>query len=394
MTQVKRHSTDGFTDRREVPQALIGALFRQPETLQTTLEEAGLAPHDLALWARQSGAGAEIEKRAGWLSVGQRPGHYKPLLEVAASHLRAGELLEALPVFRWAYSVWQHVDRGQPQVADLGVSRYDGVKLLALWGECLYRLGQPAEALQRWNRALVLVPDTEMLVRLARTIERCGAMPESQAVLREAVRQDLPGARALWERWQRLPASVDGSIKYDEPAKGAPLPSASPSPLAESSPNVAVIADVANLDMVCADQYGYGRRLDYGRLLASSALHGPVQVQIAFVPDIPETLPIREHLEAVGFEIDLKRPKRSHGRLTADADAAIAAAAVRWASEPKVGRVELWSGDGDFLKVREVVGEAWPAVTVAFRSFDAGTAAGIRQLGTDWVPISAAYLQQ
>ena len=157
-------------------------------------------------------------------------------------------------------------------------------------------------------------------------------------------------------------------------------------------PAIAVMADVANLDMVCQDQYGAGRRLDYGRLLARARRHGPLQAPIAFVPDIPETLDVRRDLAHAGFEIDLKRPKRSHGRLVANADTAMAAAAVRWASDPQVGRVELWTGDGDFLKVREVVGEAWPDVAVTFRSFEVGTAGTIRRLGADWMSIGPEYL--
>jgi hypothetical protein len=57
-----------------------------------------------------------------------------------------------------------------------------------------------------------------------------------------------------------------------------------------------------------------------------------------------------------------------------------------------VGRIELWTGDGDFLRVREAITQAWPEVDVAFRSFEAGTAPGIRLLGEDWEPIDPAYL--
>lgn len=138
-------------DLHDVPQALIQALFRHPQALQSALHEAGLAPRDLAMWARRQGT-VEIEKLAGWLSVGQQPGHYKPLLEVAASHLHAGDLLEALLVFRWAYRAWLSTSGGHP------ARRSDGTKLLALWGECLYRLGQPAEAQERWLWALDVVP--------------------------------------------------------------------------------------------------------------------------------------------------------------------------------------------------------------------------------------------
>lgn len=153
------------------------------------------------------------------------------------------------------------------------------------------------------------------------------------------------------------------------------------------------MADVANLDMVCRDQYGFGRRLDYGQLLRVAERLGPIRAKIAFVPDIPETLAVRQHLAQVGFEMDLKRPKRSNGRLVANADTAMAAAAVRWASDALTGRVELWTGDGDFLKVREVVAQTWPEVGVAFRSFEVGTAADIRRLGEDWIPIGSEYLQ-
>ena len=66
--------------------------------------------------------------------------------------------------------------------------------------------------------------------------------------------------------------------------------------------------------------------------------------------------------------------------------------AVRWASDPAVGRVELWTGDGDFVKVREVVAAAWPKVAVTFRSFEAGTAWAIRRLGHAWTRIGPEYL--
>ena len=91
----------------DVPQALIHTLFRHPEMVPVVLGEADLAPHQIAMWARQTGAAPEIEKLAGWFSVAQALDYYKPLLEVAASHLRAGDYIEALPVFRWAYQRWQ-----------------------------------------------------------------------------------------------------------------------------------------------------------------------------------------------------------------------------------------------------------------------------------------------
>jgi hypothetical protein len=111
------------------------------------------------------------------------------------------------------------------------------------------------------------------------------------------------------------------------------------------------------------------------------------------VPDLPDTLPVREHLAAASFTVYLHSPKRSHGRITANADAVMAAWAVRWAGSGEVGRVELWTGDGDFLAVRDVIRQGWPAVTVAFRSFPVGTAANIQRLGEDWAPIGAGYLR-
>jgi len=353
-------------------------MFRQPWALQSALQEADLAPHELAMWARQQGTLPEVEKLAGWLSVGQHPGYYKPLLEVAASHLRAGELVEALPVFRWAYQAWQAAPNAAPG------HRYDGAKLLALWGDCFYRLQQPDEAQRRWMWALAVVPNAEMLNRLARTIEKAGAAQACQAVLAEAHRRGLPGAQALWRRWQRLVQTEqpDLSIQTD-PAPVLASPDGS---------GVAVMADVANLDLVCGEQFGYNRRLDYGRLLKATAGCGPVRVKMAFVPDIPETLEVREHLQEAGFEIDLKQPKRSRGRIVANADTAMASWAVRWASDPQIGRIELWTGDGDFVKVREVVDQAWPQVQVAFRSFELGTAAAIQSLGADWDPIGTPYL--
>ncbi len=366
-----------LTHEHEVPQALIQALFRYPVALQTALDAAGVAPHELAMWARRAGNAPEIEKLAGWLSVGQQPGYYKPLLEVAAGHLRAGELLEALPVFRWAYYQWQ----GAP--AEAPGRQSDGRKLFALWGECLQRLGQPVGAQDKWLHALQLVSDAEALTRLARVIERTGAATAYEAVLTAARDLALPGADALWQRWQRLTAAPPWE-ELDEPA-----PAAAP---AADAPGVAVLADVANLELVCGDQFGYGRRLDYGRLLAAAERLGPVRARVAFVPDLPDTLPVREHLAQVGFKIELQRPKRSHGRIAANADAAMGAAAARWASEPGIGRVELWTGDGDFLPVRALLRQIWPHVTVAFRGFLAGTAAEIQRLEADWAAIGPQYL--
>ncbi len=357
-----------------VPQALIHVLFHHPAALQLALDEAGLAPYELALWARQTGEAPEIEKLANWLSVTNQPGKYKPLLEAAGSHLRAGELTDALPVFRWAYRAWQSAGVNDAQ-------RRDGVKLLTLWGECLFRIGQHAAALMRWRHALSLISDAEALARMARTIERAGARSEYETLLAEARQQATPGAEALWERWQRL-------VVQDDHDQGT----LDPLPAAETT-GVAVLADVANLDQVCGEQFGYGRSMDYGGLLRASSRYGPLAACIAFVPDLPDTLAIRRHLVEAGFALDLKRPKRSHGRISANADTAMAATAVRYAADPAVGRVELWTGDGDFLKVREVIQAAWPEVAVAFRSFPTGTAAEIQQLGAAWTPIGQAYLQ-
>jgi hypothetical protein len=361
---------------RDIPRTLIHALFRHPQELQVVLHEAGLAPYELAMWARQMGDAQEIEKLAGWLAVGRRLGHYKPLLEVAASHLRAGDLMEALPVFRWAYQAWRTVPHASPKHS------YDGVKLLALWGQCLYHLDYPEGAARRWLRALELVHDAETLGRLSQIIERAGAGLEYRALLEEAVRRDLPGSRALWSRWERI-SLADRKTPEDTPA----LPAAT-----MQGPGLAIMADVANLDMVCGEQYGFGSRLDYERLLRLAEAYGPARVKLAFVPDIPETLDVRRHLQEATFDIHLQRPKRAHGRMVANADTAMASFAVRWASDPGIQRLELWTGDGDFLRVREAVGQAWPEVQVIFRSFEIGTAAGIRELEDAWQPITAAYL--
>jgi hypothetical protein len=88
----------------------------------------------------------------------------------------------------------------------------------------------------------------------------------------------------------------------------------------------------------------------------------------------------------------MQRPKRSHGRIAANADAIMGAAAARWASAPGIGRVELWTGDGDFLPVRDLIRQAWPHVAVAFRGFVAGAAAEIQRLAEDWMPIGPHYL--
>lgn len=362
-----------LAEEQAVPQAVIRALFRQPWTLQTVLAEAGLAPHELAVWARRLATGSEIEKLAGWLAVGQRPGEYKPLLEVATSHLRAGEVLEALPVFRWAYQAWQ---AAPPDAAHRG----HGVRLLARWGQCLYQAGQVDEAVERWRWALSLVADETTLRRLLRVVEEAGAAEVGRGLLDLAVRRGLPGAEALRHHRHTLQAA-------------APTPPALPTPPVARPTGVAVLADVANLDQVCAEQYGFGQRVDYGRLLRSAERHGTVRVRQAFVPDIPETLAVQRHLAEVGFDVELQRLKRTHGRLSANADAHIAAAATRWASDPSIQRVELWTGDGDFLKVRDVIGAAWPTVNVVFRGFAAGTAQAIQHLEGGWLPITGECLQ-
>lgn len=361
----------------DIPQALLRALFRQPQALLQALEDAGLAPHEIAMWARQAGMSPEIEKQAGWLSVGQRPDHYKPLLEVASSTLRAGEPMEALPLFRWAYRLWRNGENTDPRHS------FDGVKLFALWGECLFHLQEVEKARQCWLHAIKLVQDELTLAQLARVIERCGAQDECRQVLEQARLLGLPGAASLWERQQRLWTTCSETTKIDSP----------PVQSSPDAPEVVVLADTANLDMVCQEQYGYHCRLDYARLLQVAAQHGPIHVKMAFVPNVPETIPTREHLNEVGFVVDLVQPKRSHGRVVANADTAMAAFAVRWAGDPKVGRLELWSGDGDFVRVRDLVCQTWPHVSVVFRSFEAGTAASIRCLGQDWEAIGAQFLQ-
>ncbi|MBN1877870.1 MAG: NYN domain-containing protein [Anaerolineae bacterium] len=159
-------------------------------------------------------------------------------------------------------------------------------------------------------------------------------------------------------------------------------------------PGIAVLADVANLDMVCRDQYGFTARLHYGQLLHSVQARGNVQINLAFVPDIPQTLATRHHLRQCGFTLDLLRPKYSHGRLRANADTAMAAFAVRWASDPTIQQVELWTGDGDFLRVYDAIRQAWPEVSVVFRSFEAGTAVDIQALEEEWIPIDVRYVEQ
>lgn len=373
----------------DIPQVLIHTLFRHPEMVPVVLDEAGLAPHEIAMWARQTGNAPEIEKLAGWLSVARSLDHYKPLLEVAASHLRAGEYIEALPVFRWAYRQWQSHGTLSPKAAA------DGVKLLALWGECLYRLADTTTARRCWLRALDIVQEPAALERLMRVIERLEADRAYTRVIEEAIHRNLPGATRLWTRWERLqaaPAPITGTV----PPQSSSLPGSTG--VAEAQPatqtGIAVLADVANLDMVCREQFGYGARLDYRRLLQRAAQGGAVRVKQAFVPDIPATLATRAHLTEAGFEIDLLTPKRSHGRMVANADTAMAAYAVRWAADPEIAQLELWTGDGDFLRVREAVHTLWPEIAVTFRSFEVGTAAGIQQLADAWQPIGMGYLQR
>jgi hypothetical protein len=385
-------------DHSNIPQAVMQALVRHPQALSQILDEAGVAPHEVALWARQAGIEGDIEQRAGWLSVGKRPGAYKPLLELAGSHLRGQALVEALPLFRWAFLAWRD--------ADPGSARYyaDGAKLLAQWGACLYRLGQGGEARRRWLEALNAIRTEEDLGRLLRMIEACEATRDYDIIIEQALRRNLPGAGGLWRRWQRL---QDGTVDAHAESRDSITPEGVPdshvighdeattdaAATGGVATGIAVMADVANLDMVCRDQYGYQQRLDYGRLLAASARRGPVRAKIAFVPDIPETRETQAHLEEAGFTVDLLTPKRSHGRLAANADTAMAAYAVRWASSDEVGRLELWTGDGDFLRVRDAVQQAWPEVVVAFRSFEVGTAAAIKALGSAWEPIAASTLR-
>lgn len=361
-----------------VSRTLARALLRHPQVLQAVLEEDGLSPSDLALWGRKMGAGTELETLAHRLAALRRA-PYRPLLERAVGFLRDGNPRKACPAFQKAHRLWQAaVDGDDP------MGCYDGCKLLALWGECLYQLGQTIEARLRWLWALALAPDDDTRLRIARTIEKVGLAEDRAALLNEVRRHALEGAELLEHRWLKLDGNSTSLLPYPLPAP----------PTEARGQIVAVMADVSNLDLVCVDQYGRGRRLDYGRLLGQAETYGPVQIKSAFVPDMRETLAVRRHLLQVGFALDLKQPKLSHGRIAANADTAMAAAAVRWASDARVGRVELWTGDGDFLKVREVVNQAWPQVVVAFRSFAAGTAAGIRQLGEDWAPIGPQFLQE
>jgi len=360
-----------------IPEVLIQALFHHPQTLSAILDETGVPPHHVALWARQSGTAAELEQQAGWLSVSRQPGNYKPLLEVAGSYLRAEELLEALPVFRWAYQRWQAANRQDHRHTQ------EGVKLLTQWGLCLYRLEQPVAARRRWAQALQLIRTPETLQHTLAVLERWVTPRDYQVVLEQALWRGLPGAQRLWRRWSRLQTA-----QKQKSSGATPQPQTAPRPAAPQ-PGTAVLADVANLDMVCREQYGAQQRPDYARLLALAGRAGTLKARLAFVPDIPATRAVRERLAEIGFVVDLLTPKRSHGRRVANADTAMAAFAVRWASEPDITRLELWTGDGDFLRVCDAVQQAWPAITIAFRSFEVGTAAAIQQLGEHWHPIEA-----
>lgn len=355
--------------QQEIPRIVLHALFRHPHLLQQVLDTAALSPREVAVWAREEGGKPDIEKLAGWMAVGQHPDHYPSLLEVANSHLRDGELLTALPVLRWAYQVWRNAPERGP--------RYDaaGVQLLACWGECLYRLGQAEAARLSWLQALNFTRDAATLQSLLQSIERSDASQDLNLILEQAVHRAIPGAAKAQAR--------------AEPAPGSTLPAAPPvaAPL-KQVPGIAVLADVANLDMVCRDQYGFWARPHYGQLLRTVLVHGPVRVKLAFIPDIPQTVSSQRQLEAQGFTLDLLRPKRSHGRWVANADTAMAAFAVRWAGDAGIHRVELWTGDGDFLRVYDAIRQAWPQVAVVFRSFATGTAVGIQALDKGWIPIN------
>ena len=310
---------------------------------------------------------------------------FGPHMELAVSHLRAGEDELAAPAFHRAYQAWRALPRQHKQ-------RYDGAQLLSLWGQCLFRLGHVAPAQQCWIEALTLVPDDATLRLLLRTVLQCAGPETCQTILREARERLVPGAAQLWHQYlcdEAKPEPLRGS--HAVPQEQAAQVRSVPAPTEQSA--LAIMADVANLDLSCSDQYGPGHRPDYGRLLHWANRHGPLRACMAFVPNIPQTLAVRDHLHKAGFEVDSLRPKRSHGRLSANADTAMASYAVRWASDPQVGRLELWTGDGDFLRVREAVQNAWPNVHVVFRSFDVGTALGIRQLGRSWQPIGWQFVE-
>lgn len=358
----------------DVPRALTGALFCHPRALNTLLDETGIAPTQAIRWAREIGLPSKDVRIAGWLAVGRRPGDHTLLLELAESYLRSGDHAEALPLLRWAYNAW--LDGG----GFVGPHTGDGMLLLAQQGVCLYHLAQEDEARRCWLLALNQVRTPEELSFLLRVIEGSGAQHDRALIAEQAELREL-GAPQLQTLEEKAVPRRGGHILAHPEREHTVVERA-----------VAVFADVANLDMVCREQYGYGYRLDYGQLLQSTQACGPFKVRLAFVPEIPQTRAVRAHLLASGFEVDLLRPKRSHGRRVANADTAMAAYAVRWAGDPEVGRIELWTGDGDFLRVREAITQAWPEVDVAFRSFEAGTATGIRLLGEDWEPIDPAYL--
>ena len=372
-------------DLPDVPQVVLQALFRHPETLASILADANLGPHALRDWARRSGR-YELEKLAAWSAVGQRSSHYQPLLELADAQVRAGEWHEALPILHWAKQRWQ----ASPPAPG---RRSDGLRLLTLWGECLHRTGDGMAAQQTWLAALGLVRSADELQRLARAIEQTGAGRAYGVVLAQARLRALPSAHALGLYRQGGPCAREMAAGEGFPT--TVQPSSVPAQAGPGLPRagtVCVLADVANLELVCRDQHGWGRRLDYGRLLDAAGQQGEVKVRLAFVPELPETEEVRRHLQACSFRVELIRPKHSSGRIQADADAALAAAAVRWASDPNVACVEIWSGDRDLLAARTMIAEAWPHVQVRFRSFEAGTAAGIRQLGEGWQPISTGFL--
>lgn len=160
--------------------------------------------------------------------------------------------------------------------------------------------------------------------------------------------------------------------------------------MSSATETIAIFVDVQNV--YYTTRQAYGRNFDYNGFWARVTANRSVTNAIAYAIDRGDTKQrqFQNILKAIGFEVKLKPYiQRADGSSKGDWDVGITLDVMEWA--PKVQRIVLVSGDGDFdllaQRVRDLYG-----VTVEVYGVPQLTAASLVRAASIFSPIDAALL--
>lgn len=160
--------------------------------------------------------------------------------------------------------------------------------------------------------------------------------------------------------------------------------------MSSATESIAVFVDVQNV--YYTTRQAYSRNFDYNAFWARVTANGRVTNAIAYAIDKGDAKQrqFQNILKAIGFEVKLKPYiQRADGSAKGDWDVGITLDVMEWA--PKVQRIVLVSGDGDFdllvQRVRDLYG-----VKVDVYGVPQLTAASLVRAATTFIPIDASLL--